>query len=61
LVAFLTQWLPKFRATQTEVVTISRIICYARVLILAGKSDARAEKKPKDKKQSKMKFLVKKI
>jgi len=26
---------------------------------LAGKSGARAEEKPKDKKQSKMKFLVK--
>jgi hypothetical protein len=47
--------------TSTAVVTTSRIICCARVLILAGKSDARAEEKLKDKKQSRMKFLVKEI
>jgi len=47
--------------TSTAVVTPSRIICWARVLILALKSDARAEEKPKDKKQNKMKFVVKKL
>jgi len=46
--------------TSTAVVTTSGIICCVRVLILAGKSDARAEEKPKNKKPSKMKFLVKK-
>ena len=45
--------------TSTAVVTNSRIICFARVLILAGKSDARAEEKPKDIKQSKIKLVVK--
>jgi len=47
--------------TSTAVVTISRNICWARVLILILKSDARAEEKPKDKKQNKIKFVVKKL
>jgi hypothetical protein len=45
----------------TAIVTISRIICWARVLILAGKNDAPVEEKRKDKKQSRMKFPGKKL
>lgn len=46
--------------TSFAVVATSIIICYDRVLILAGKSGTRAEENPKDKKQNKMTFLVKK-
>jgi len=46
------------KCTSTAVVTNSRIICCARVLILAGKSGARTEEKPKNKRQSKIKFVV---
>jgi len=49
------------KCTSTAVVTNSKIICSSRVLNLAGKSDVGAEEKSKDKKQSIMKFVVKKL
>jgi hypothetical protein len=35
--------------TLTAVVTTSKVICYACVLILAGKSDKHGKEKPKEK------------
>lgn len=46
--------------TSTAIVTSCRIIGCARILILAEMSVVRAEEKSRDKKQSKMNFLVNK-